>query len=97
MLDEKTIETIKDIAFRFLNPETDKVFIFGSRAIRSARKFSDIDLGIKSNHRIDLATIGKLNEAFEESDLPYRVDIVDFSTTTEQFKNVATKKVINLN
>ena len=48
MLDQKTISEIKRIVFQFLNRKTDKVFLFGSRAMGNGRKFSDIDIGINS-------------------------------------------------
>lgn len=43
---KKTEQEIRDIIFQFLNPEKYKVFIFGSRAIGKAKKFSDYDIGI---------------------------------------------------
>jgi predicted nucleotidyltransferase len=53
MLDTATVAEIKNILFKFLDPQKDMVFIFGSRAVGKARKFSDIDIGIKSNKQMD--------------------------------------------
>ncbi len=97
MLDEVTIAEIKKIIFQFLNPKKDKVFIFGSRAIGNGRKFSDIDIGIKSSREIDLLLLSDLQEAFEESDIPYTVDVVDFSQVSDRFRELAKQKIINLN
>jgi len=97
MLDQKTISQIKSIIFQFLNRKTDKVFLFGSRAIGNGRKFSDIDIGIKSSRPISSKTMFEIEEAFEESQIPYTVDVVDFSKVAERFKSVTNQKIIYLN
>ena len=97
MLDTVTIAEIKKILFKFLDPQKDRVFIFGSRAIGGARKFSDIDIGVKSEKQIDSLLLSDIEEAFEESDIPYTVDVVDFSQVSDKFKELAEQKIINLN
>lgn len=97
MLDSDTVEEIKKILFKYLDPKKDKAFIFGSRATGSTRKFSDIDIGIKSEKKIRSLTLSDIEEAFEESDIPYAVDIVDFSQVSDKFNEVAKQKIINLN
>ena len=37
--------------------------------------------------------MGKLESELEESDLPYRVDVVDFTIVDDQFKQHALKEV----
>ena len=88
---------IKNILFKFLDPQKNKVFIFGSRAIGKARKFSDIDIGIKSEKEINTLLLSDIKEAFEESNIPYTVDVVDFSQVSDKFNEVAKQKIINLN
>ena len=97
MLDNITISEIKKIIFQFLNPQKDKVFVFGSRATGGSRKFSDVDIGVKSNKQIDLSLLSDIEEAFEESDIPYTVDVVDFSQVSDRFKEVSKQKIIYLN
>ena len=97
MLDTVTIAEIKKILFKFLDHQKDRVFIFGSRAIGGARKFSDIDIGVKSEKQIDSLLLSDIEEAFEESDIPYTVDVVDFSQVSDKFKELAEQKIINLN
>ena|SRR3989338_5018895 len=97
MLEQNTLSEIKKILFRYLNREKDKVFIFGSRAAGSESKFSDVDIGILSNKPVPVQTINSLKEIFEESDLPYTVDVVDFSTASKRFKQIAMDKIIKLN
>ena len=97
MLNQTTLSTIKKILWQHLDKTRDKAFIFGSWAIGDNRKWSDIDIGIESKKKLSLHLISRLQEAFEESNLPYAVDVVDFSGTTEQFKTVAKQAVIPLN
>lgn len=97
MLNERTTKALKKILFQLLDPKKDKAFIFGSWAIGNARKFSDIDIGIQSSRRVSSEILSNLQEAFEESDIPYIVEVVDFNTVSEKFKKLALEKIINLN
>ena len=73
----------------------NQVFIFGSRAKGKARKFSDYDIGVTGKKPLNFKKIAQINEELEESDLPYRVDVVDFSTVSKSFKNIALSKLKN--
>ena len=50
-----------------------EVYLFGSRAKDQGQTFSDVDLCFKSD--IDEPTLATLKVAFEESNLPYMVDL----------------------
>ncbi len=65
-----------------------EVWVFGSRANDKARTFSDLDLAVMGDTPLDLATGAALAEAFSESDLPWRVDVVDWATTSEAFRRI---------
>ena len=52
------------------------VFIFGSRAGPTHRSGSDLDLLLDTEATIPFSTLSRLKESFEESDLPFRVDVV---------------------
>jgi predicted nucleotidyltransferase len=54
------------------------VTIFGSRAKGNYKKGSDIDLAIM-NANVTPETITKLKGDFEESSLPYSVDLVNYA------------------
>lgn len=58
---------------------------YGSRAKWSAHDSSDLDLVVMSDSRIDAAVLGSLRDAFEESDLPFRVDVFDWNSLPESF------------
>lgn len=55
-----------------------KIFIFGSRAKENNRKFSDIDIAIKDS-KINSQKLAKTRFELEESNLPYKVDLVDYN------------------
>jgi predicted nucleotidyltransferase len=63
------------------------VYVFGSRAKGNAYAYSDLDLAIDRNHtKIPLSIITKLAVDFENSMLPYNVDIVDMNNISDVFK-----------
>ncbi len=77
---------VLDILARHV-PEAE-VWVFGSRAKWLARDTSDLDLCIRAAAPIGFAHMGALREAFEESNLPYKVDVVDWATTAESFRKI---------
>jgi predicted nucleotidyltransferase len=60
-------------------PEQE-VRAFGSRAAGRAKPFSDLDLLALSRQPIEPLRWALLHEAFSESDLPFKVDLIDWST-----------------
>ena len=61
---------------------------FGSRATWTAKDYSDLDLAIVGAGPLDWRTLSRLKEAFEESDLPMRVDVLDWHDISESFRDV---------
>ena len=73
----------------------NSVWAFGSRANWKAKAFSDLDLAILTEKPMSLTESAELGEAFSESDLPWKVDIVDWSAISEGFREViARSKVV---
>lgn len=75
---------------------SSRAFIFGSRALDTNRRFSDVDIGIISKQKIKGYLWENLSEELENSSLPYQINLVDFQTVSPEFKKVALKKIINL-
>lgn len=69
-------------------PAGAAVWVFGSRANGRARRYSDLDLAIDAGRRLTIDETAVLREAFDESDLPYRVDIVDWQAISPGFRNL---------
>ena len=64
------------------------VWAFGSRVNGTARPTSDLDLVIMGQEPVALRTMAMLRDAFSESDLPMKIDILDWATTSEEFRNI---------
>ncbi len=69
------------------NIDTDKyaVFLFGS-AVDRDYPFGDVDIGILGKEAVSSRSIGEISEQLDESVVPYRYDIRDFSRVDDKFK-----------
>ena len=90
------LRSIRAIVRSRLPDPSYRVFLFGSRATGAARKFSDVDVGIQGNRAIDAVTLEYIREDLENSDIPYKVDVVDFATVAPSFKTLALKRIQQL-
>jgi len=91
-MSQKTEKEIKRIISKFLDPKEYQIFIFGSRAAGRAKKYSDYDIGIWGKKSVPWHILAMINESLEESDIPYKVDIVDFSLLSPEFRKIALSK-----
>ncbi len=55
-----------------------EIFVFGSRASGTFIKTSDLDLCIKGKKKLDLPNWSKLEDEICQSDLPFKVDLLDW-------------------
>lgn len=65
-----------------------EVWAFGSRAKKTAKQYSDLDIVMLGEERLDIHLAAELREAFQESALPFKVDIVDWAATDEGFRKI---------
>lgn len=65
-----------------------EVWAFGSRAKGVAKQYSDLDLAVITDQPLSLSLRAALANDFLESDLPWKVDIVDWATTSESFRKI---------
>ncbi len=70
------------------------VWAFGSRARHASKPYSDLDLAVMSDHPMSLAQMADIQSAFEESDLPIRVDVVDWGSCSEAFRAIIARDKI---
>ena len=85
-LNPNHLGTVKAILAEHV-PECE-VWAFGSRATWTAKDYSDLDLAVVGEGPLDWRTLGRLKESFEESDLPMRVDVLDWYGISESFREV---------
>ena len=72
------------------------VLAFGSRVTGNAKQFSDLDLAILGEEPIPAAALASLGDALDESNLPFKVDIVDWATTNDSFRRVIERQAVQL-
>ncbi|MCF8164950.1 MAG: nucleotidyltransferase domain-containing protein [Sulfuritalea sp.] len=79
-------QIVRDILQRYV-PDRE-VWAFGSRAKWTAKEFSDLDLAIIGDTPLSIALTADMKEAFQESALPFKIDIVDWANITPSFRQV---------
>ena len=65
-----------------------EVRAFGSRVAWNARETSDLDVALMTDEALTVAQMADLRAAFSAADLPFRVDVVDWASTSEVFRRV---------
>lgn len=65
-----------------------EVWAFGSRLKGTAEEFSDLDLAVITDKPLDALRTATLREHFTESDLPFKVDIIDWALIDKSFKDI---------
>ena len=83
------LKTVQEILERII-PDRE-VWVFGSRVNGTAKGTSDLDLVVIAENPLDFKTLGALRDAFSESDIPYKVDVVDWATISETFREIIRK------
>jgi predicted nucleotidyltransferase len=71
---------------------TATVWAFGSRAQGTARLTSDLDICVDNQQTLNFETLAALRDAFAESNLPYKVDVVDWHSVDPAFQALIQKK-----
>lgn len=73
-----------------------EVKAFGSRTNGTAGQFSDLDLLVLTEGPLDYALLGHVRDAFSDSDLPFRVDVVDSATVGADFRALITPSLVTV-
>lgn len=84
-LEEKYIKFLENILKENIKDDSAKFYIFGSRSKGNFAQYSDIDIAIKSDMLSDEIKT-KIELEFENSTLPYEVDIIDLNDISDKFK-----------
>lgn len=80
------LEIVRDLLRQYV-PGCE-VRAFGSRFKWIAKQASDLDLAVVGTKRLPVKMIARLKEAFAESILPMRVDVLDWHAITSEFQQV---------
>lgn len=85
------LKVVEEILHKNL-PSGVVVWVFGSRASWATRDSSDLDLALKGG--IDHDTMLALEMAFEDSILPYTVDIIDLDQVSDSFRRIVDEQKV---
>lgn len=65
-----------------------EVRAFGSRVKGKIKPYSDLDLAIVGKSELGMSLLFDIKEAFQQSELTFRVDLLDWHTISPEFKKV---------
>lgn len=85
-LDAVHLDTVRSILSAQLPGA--RVWAFGSRVQGRAKRFSDLDLAVEDEKALDLHQLYALKDAFSESDLPIKVDVLDLKSISPEFRRI---------
>jgi predicted nucleotidyltransferase len=83
-LDASLLRQVRDILQEYA--PNYEIWAFGSRVRKGVKPFADLDLAIISPKGISVRQLAVLANAFEESDLPIKVDLLDWNSTNPEFR-----------
>ena len=87
-------EQDRKILLEILGDYLPKIYAFGSRVKGTASEFSDLDLCYKGDLETDL--VRSLKHKLRESDLRFKVDLIDFNDANEDFQKLIANDLLNL-
>ena len=77
------------IVGKHLDTNQYRLFYFGSRVTGDSNLRSDIDIGIEGPEEVPLAIMEQIKEDIDALNKLYKIDVVDFRNTSEEFRDVA--------
>jgi hypothetical protein len=89
---QKYLRQLRRIVLSVFKPGQAGVYLYGSWATGKAHRGSDIDLAILPKRTLRPETMSLLREKIEESDIPYRVEVLDLTQTDSKFKKLVLKE-----
>jgi len=84
--DDNLLARVREVASRVLHGHSVRLFLFGSHATGRTHRLSDVDLAVEATEPLPAGLLARLREAFEESDIPLRVDVVNLDETDETLR-----------
>ena len=91
---ESALELLRNMVKGIFAGEEVVVVLFGSRARGDHLETSDIDIGLLLKGTMNKHKLTQLRERIEDSNIPYKVDVLDLSRTSEEFTERALREGI---
>lgn len=73
-------------------PKGTLAWAFGSRVTWTAKPFSDLDIALEGTATLAPDLLIDLEEAFEASDLPWKVDLIDLNAVSSEFRAIVERQ-----
>ena len=86
VISENERKIVKDVLSNVLADDV-KVYVFGSRVKGTLKEYADLDLALQGRELLPQPILDTLNIKFEESLLPYKVDVIDLNNIDTDFYN----------
>ena len=77
-------------------PKGTLAWAFGSRVTWTAKPFSDLDIALEGAAPLAPDVLIDLEEAFEASDLPWKVDVIDLNTVSPEFRAIVERQRVDV-
>jgi uncharacterized protein len=90
----KSLNKVREALLSALENENVAIALFGSCAAGVNNESSDIDIAVIPKGSFKNWKLSILREKIENLNIPYVVDIVDFSIVSESFKKTALQNVV---
>ncbi|MBI4630945.1 MAG: nucleotidyltransferase domain-containing protein [Chloroflexi bacterium] len=86
------LKIVTDILARHA-PEYE-VRAFGSRVNGKTKPHSDLDLVVMTDSALSPSRLADLKDAFSDSDLPFRVDVLDWASIADNFRGIIEQEFV---
>lgn len=94
MASEQDLQKIRQIIMANLRGYPVRVYLFGSHASGRAVRTSDIDVAVSPDGTLPAGLLSRIREEIDNSNVPYKVDLIDLSQTEEAFRQRVLKEGI---
>lgn len=85
-LPDKYLCQLQELINKSFSGKSGEIYLFGSRATQTNSSRSDIDLAVDSR-TITAGELADLRETFEESTIPYTVDVVNLNEVGHELQD----------
>jgi uncharacterized protein len=92
--ENKYITQVHRLVVDELSGENVAIALFGSMSTGMSHNGSDIDIGIMPKGNWNSGRLSFLRQILEDSNIPYKVDLIDFSMASEAFKQHALSNAV---
>ena len=79
------LQAVRRILLRRLHRYNARIYLFGSITRGEFRRTSDIDVAVLPVGRLPDGVLSEIREEFENSRIPYRVDLIDLAKASPGF------------